>query len=92
MGAPVLVLVASNNESRLASSLDSLLDQLIDTSVAPFSFAQRTPSRRSAVLLPSASTRTMVAPGASAWAHSMSSDSSSIQLLSAAGIPSGSAW
>ena len=29
----------------------------------------------------SASTRTMVAPGASAWAHSMSSDSSSIQPL-----------
>src|ERR1700722_9229297 len=92
MGAPVLVLLASKSESNSASSLASLLVQLIETSVAPLLFAQLTALRRLAKLMFSASTRRMVAPGASAWAHSMSSDSSSVQSGLVPGVPWGSTW
>src|SRR5579875_552895 len=63
----------------------------MDTSVAPMLFAYETALNRFVSLLLAASTSTILAPGASAWAHSMSSDSSSAQPLLVFGVPWGSA-
>ncbi len=60
--------------------------------MAPLALAQSTAPSRLARLLLAASTSTTVAAGASAWAHSMSSDSSSAQPLLVLGLPCGSAW
>src|SRR5579863_264500 len=77
-------------ESRLVSLLDSPPLQLIETSVAPREFADATALNRLALLLLAASTSTIFAAGASACAHSMSSDSSSTQPLFTFGVPCGS--
>src|SRR5579859_5129166 len=79
------------SESNDVSLLDSPPPQLIDTSVAPRLFAATTAPNRLLLLLEAASTRTILAPGASAWAHSMSSDSSSTHPALTFGVPCGSA-
>ena len=77
-------------ESKLVSEENSTPPQLMDTSVAPRRLAAATAEVRSSKLALAASTRTILAPGASAWAHSMSSDSSSAQPASTGGVPCGS--
>ena len=71
------------------SELDSPPPQLIETSVAPRLFAALTAVYRAVLLDELASTSTIFAPGASAWAHSMSSDSSRAQSALVAGRPDG---
>src|SRR5260370_14190187 len=68
------------------SLLDSPPPQLIDTSVAPRLFANTTAPNRLLLLFVAASTSTILAAGASACAHSMSSDSSSAHPLLVLGL------
>src|SRR5258708_35422160 len=77
-------------ESIEVSPLASPPPQLIDTSVAPRLLPDRTALNRFALLLVAASTSTILAAGASACAHSMSSDSSSTHPPLTLGVPCGS--
>src|SRR5260221_2088125 len=70
--------------------LDSPPPQLIDTSVAPRLLADTTALKRFVLLLLAASTSTILAAGASACAHSISSDSSSTHPALTLGVPCGS--
>src|SRR5216683_774810 len=76
--------------SKAVSPLNSPPPQLMETSVAPMLFAYETALNRFVSLLLAASTSTILAAGASAWAHS-SSDSSSTHPLFVLGVPCGSA-
>src|SRR5260370_40863285 len=77
--------------SKAVSPLNSPPRQLMEAPVASMLFAYETALNRFVSLLLAASTSTILAAGASAWARSMSSDSSSTHPLFVLGVPCGSA-